>query len=237
MLFSREGRDAWWAGVCLLLVPGLIGWAAATSGLSAQAADGPAASPAAAAFPCVGIDGSSLSFDPAAPCHVIAFLGAGCPVARQYAGRLEEIAARYATRGVRVIGVDANRQDSAEEFSAAAREMGVTFPLVIDSRQQIARVLGATRTGGVVVLDALGTIAYAGRIDDQFAPGLTRPVATSHDLIAALDDILAGRPVATPRTDPVGCLITFDPAGTGAGAPESAPTFHRDVVPLLPSLV
>ena len=231
MLFSRKCRGLRWGGVCLLVVAGLIGGAATARCPTARAADGPAATPAAAAFPCAALDGSSIAFDPIAPCHVVAFLGAGCPVARQYAGRLEEIAARYAAQGVRVIGVDANRQDSPAEFSAAAHEMGVTFPLVMDPHQQIARALGATRTGGVVVLDALGTIAYAGRIDDQFAPGVTRPLATSQDLVAALDDILAGRSVATPRTEPVGCLITFEQAATVAEA--SAPTFHENIVPLL----
>ena len=183
------------------------------------------------AFPFETLDGSAIEFDTSARCHVIAFLGAGCPVARQYAGRLEAIAADYADQGVRVIGVDANRQDSADEFLAAAREMEVTFPLVMDSRQRIARALGATRTGGVVVIDQLGNVAYAGRVDDQFTPGVARPAATTHELTAALDDLLAGRPIAVPRTEPVGCLITFDRDSDLVA--EAAPTFHRDIVPLL----
>ncbi|MEI8317198.1 MAG: redoxin domain-containing protein [Planctomycetia bacterium] len=183
------------------------------------------------AFPFETLDGSAIEFDTSARCHVIAFLGAGCPVARQYAGRLEAIAADYADQGVRVIGVDANRQDSADEFLAAAREMEVTFPLVMDSRQRIARALGATRTGGVVVIDQIGNVAYAGRVDDQFTPGVARPAATTHELTAALDDLLAGRPIAVPRTEPVGCLITFDRDSDLVA--EAAPTFHRDIVPLL----
>jgi len=187
--------------------------------------------PATDLFPLKAVDGSGVAFDSAAPCHVIAFLGVGCPVARQYTGRLVEIAARYADRGVRVIGVDSNRQDTPEEFAAAADEMGVTFPLVLDQEQRIARRLGATRTGGVVVLDALGTVAYAGRVDDQYAPGIARSAPTVNDLVAAIDDLLAGRSVAVPRTEPVGCLITFD--RDARVADDSAPTFHREILPLL----
>lgn len=187
--------------------------------------------PGSAVFPLATIDGGELAFDPAAPCHVIAFLGVGCPVARQYATRLEEIAAARAGRGVRVIGIDANRQDSAEEFAAAAREQGVTFPLVMDHGQRIARALGATRTGGVVVLDSLGRVAYAGRVDDQFAPGVVRPEPTSRELETAIDDLLAGRAVSVPRTEPVGCLITFERAAPVVDA--AAPTFHADVLPIL----
>lgn len=216
----------------LLSVPVVALAIACLAGLTAvSAAELPAtATNAAEVFPIDAIDGSTIEFDASARCHVIAFLGAGCPVARQYAGRLETIAADYADRGVRVIGVDANRQDSAEEFSSAARENGVTFPLAMDPDQRIARALGATRTGGVVVLDALGSVVYAGRVDDQFAPGLARAAATTHDLTTALDDLLAGRPVAVPRTAAVGCLITFDRT---ASASEAAPTFHRDIVPML----
>ena len=197
-----------------------------------------AEAPAGALFPFPALDGREIAFDPAAPCHVIAFLGAGCPVARQYGSRLEEIAREYAGRGVRVIGVDANRQDSAEEFAAAGREIGVTFPLVMDPGQRIARSLGATRTGGVVLLDRLGEIAYAGRIDDQFAPGVAKPEATRRDLVAAIDEVLAGRPVSVARTEPVGCLITFDrtapaDAVTAAADAATAPTFHNDILPML----
>ena len=182
-------------------------------------------------FPLAGIDGGEIAFDPAAPCHVIAFLGVGCPVARQYATRLGEIADTYAERGVRVIGVDSNRQDSAEEFAAAGRELGVAFPLVMDPGQRIARALGATRTGGVVVLDRLGRIAYSGRVDDQFAPGLVRPEPTSRELVAAIDDLLAGRAPTVTQTEPVGCLITFD--REPAVAAEAAPTFHGEILPML----
>jgi peroxiredoxin len=233
MLFALDRGAGRQRALRLLAVPL---WTLAIAGLAglpaASAAEVPATETnAAEAFPFVALDGSAIEFDASARCHVIAFLGAGCPVARHYAGRLETIAADYADRGVRVIGVDANRQDSADEFLAAARETGVTFPLVMDPRQRIARALGATRTGGVVVLDALGSVAYAGRIDDQFAPGLARAAATTHELTAALDDLLASRPVAVPRTEPVGCLITFDRDGDLAA--EAAPTFHRDIVPLL----
>jgi len=36
-------------------------------------------------------------------------------------------------------------------------------------------------------------VRYHGRIDDQFAAGLQRPQATSHDLVDAIEAILAAR--------------------------------------------
>jgi len=161
---------------------------------------------------------------------VLGFLGTECPVARQYAERLGTIAATYADRGIVVLGVDSNRQDTAAEIAAVGRELGIQYPLLRDEGQRVARHVGATRTGGVVLLDAGGTVIYSGRIDDQFSPGLARPSATTRELTAALDDLLAGRPVALPRTEAVGCLIAFDrPA---APAPD-APTYTATIAPLL----
>ena len=78
---------------------------------------------------------------------VLGFLGAECPVARQYAERLGDIADRYADRGVVVLGIDANRQDTDEEIAALGRDLGLRYPLLRDAGQKIARHVGATRTG------------------------------------------------------------------------------------------
>src|SRR5438045_2731292 len=53
---------------------------------------------------------------------VVVFLGTECPLARHYAGRLVELAARYEPRGVAFVGIDANQQDSLAEMAHFARE-------------------------------------------------------------------------------------------------------------------
>ncbi|NBV44723.1 MAG: alkyl hydroperoxide reductase [Planctomycetia bacterium] len=161
---------------------------------------------------------------------VLGFLGAECPVARQYAERLGDIADRYADRGIVVVGIDANRQDTDEEIVALGRDLGLRYPLLRDAGQKIARHVGATRTGGVALVDAAGTVVYAGRVDDQFAPGVSRPAATTHELTDAIDAVLAGRPVVEARTAAAGCLIAFDRAAATA---TDAPTFTATIAPLL----
>ena len=76
-----------------------------------------------------------------------------------------------------------------------------------DVGNELADRLGVERTPEVFVLDADRVVRYRGRVDDQFGFGVHRPAPTRRDLAAALDDLLAGRPVATPRTEPVGCRI------------------------------
>ncbi len=50
---------------------------------------------------------------------------------------------------------------------------------------------------------------YLGRIDNRVEDfGKTRLQATEFDLRDALEAVLAGRPVAHPRTHAIGCAIT-----------------------------
>lgn len=63
-------------------------------------------------------------------------------------------------------------------------------------------------TPEVVVMQSDGTIRYQGAIDNWYvALGKHRPEATHHYLQDALDTLLAGRDVAQPRTNAVGCLV------------------------------
>ena len=52
---------------------------------------------------------------------VVAFLGVECPLAKLYGPRLQELADAYKDRGVAVIGIDSNQQDSLAEIAHYVR--------------------------------------------------------------------------------------------------------------------
>jgi peroxiredoxin len=138
---------------------------------------------------------------------VIAFLGTECPLAQAYAPRLAEVARDFEKRGVGFFGVDANQQDGPVAIGRFADKHGLPFPILKDVGNGLADRLEAERTPEVFVLDESRAVVYRGRIDDQYAIGIHRASATRHDLVDALEAVLDGRPVATPRTDAVGCKI------------------------------
>ena len=138
---------------------------------------------------------------------VLAFLGTECPLAEAYAPRLAELARDFGKRGVAFFGVDANQQDGPVAIGRFAAKHALPFPILKDVGNVLADRIGAERTPEVFVLDVSRAVVYRGRIDDQYAIGVHRPSSTRHDLVDALDAILAGRPVATPKTDAVGCRI------------------------------
>jgi mono/diheme cytochrome c family protein len=72
---------------------------------------------------------------------------------------------------------------------------------------ELADRLGVERTPEAFVLDSDRLVRYRGRVDDQFGFGVHRPAPSRRDLVAAIDQLLAGRSVTTPRTLTAGCKI------------------------------
>ncbi len=138
---------------------------------------------------------------------VVAFLGTECPLARLYGPRLEQLAADYAERGVRIVGIDSNVQDTPAEMAEFAREHGVTFPLLKDTNNVVADRFGALRVPEVFLLDDQRVVRYHGRIDDQFGVAQQRAQASRRDLATAIDELLAGNAVSQPELSAPGCFI------------------------------
>lgn len=138
---------------------------------------------------------------------VLAFLGTECPLAKLYAPKLDRLAAEYGKQAVAVIGIYSNAHDSISEIAAFARQHKLSFPQLKDSHNALADQVGAERTPEVFVLDRKRQVRYQGRIDDQYGVGFIRDKVSRLDLKAAIDELLAGKPVSQPRTEAVGCLI------------------------------
>jgi len=148
---------------------------------------------------------------------VVVFLGTECPLVRLYLPKLATLAREMEAQQIRLIGVDANAQDSAEEIATLARDYPLGFPLLRDADGKLADLLGAERTPEVFVLDDQGTVRYHGRIDDQFAIGAQRAAPTREDLRAALKALVAGKPIARPETEVAGCRIGRQAETAAAG--------------------
>src|SRR3954452_13275058 len=160
---------------------------------------------------------------------VVAFLGTECPLAKMYAGRLQKIADEYAQRGVAVVAIMSNVQDSLADIAAFVRERKIGYPVLKDLRNGVATIFAVDRTPMVFLLDRQRVIRYQGRIDDQYLVGINRDKPTHEDLRLAIDELLAGKIVSTPKTDSIGCIIgrAHEP---NANSPV---TYARDVAPIL----
>lgn len=138
---------------------------------------------------------------------VVAFLGVECPLAKLYSERLQAIQETYKARGITVIGVDANQQDSLAEMAAHARRHSLTFTFSKDKQQALVEALGATRTPEVFLLDENRVVRYQGRVDDQYGVGYVREKPTKNDLVDAIERLLTSQPIEDSYQSAPGCLI------------------------------
>ena len=146
------------------------------------------------------------------PATVVVFTCNHCPYALAWHERIAAVAGDYAARGVRVLAInpnDAERypRDSPQAMAARVAREPESWPMpyLHDASQQVARDFGARTTPDVFVFDAGGRLAYRGAPDADYDD----PEQNAAWLRAALDDVLAGRPVANPETEPVGCSIKW----------------------------
>ncbi len=141
------------------------------------------------------------------PVVVLAFLGTECPLAKLAVTKLNVLAKEFEPRGVAVLGINSNRQDSLVDLAAQAKEQDVGFRLLKDAGNKLADAAGAVRTPEIVVLDQQRAIRYVGRIDDQDGIGYRRETAKRSDLKIAIEELLAGKPVSVSTTEVEGCFI------------------------------
>ena len=138
---------------------------------------------------------------------VVVFVGGECPLVQQYLPRVAEISRQFENKGVVVLCIDSNVQDSPSEMAAFARKVNISVPILMDPEARIADAFGARRTPEVFVLDQQRVVRYRGRIDDQFEIGVQRPRPTRSDLISAIQEVLEGKTVSVPETRVIGCII------------------------------
>ena len=165
------------------------------------------------AFQLPGTDGTTYTLDSFKPARllVLVFTCNHCPYAQAYDERLIAIARAYSPKGVAVAAISANDADTYPDDSFAkmkdrARLLQLPYPYLYDQSQNVAKAYGAVCTPHIFVLNEKRELAYEGRVDDNWK----EPAAVKHrDLQNALDALLAGQPVPTPQTNPMGCSIKW----------------------------
>ena len=121
-------------------------------------------------------------------------------------------AEKYIPLGAAFVGINSNSvntkpDDSFEHMVARMNEHRFPWTYLHDESQAVAKAYGALRTPHFYVFDAERKLVYTGRGVDQ--PRDTSKM-TVNDLDNALADVFAGRPVAVPLTNPIGCNVKWD---------------------------
>jgi thiol-disulfide isomerase/thioredoxin len=154
------------------------------------------------------------------PILAIVFTCDHCPTAQLYEGRIKKLVADYGPKGVGFIAVQPNAvaaasahemnytdvDDSLDGMMIRAKYRHFTFPYLYDGdTQSTAEAYGPKATPHMFLFDKDRKLQFEGRIDNNQRESLVK----TQDTRAALDAMVAGKPVAVTTTPVFGCATKW----------------------------
>jgi peroxiredoxin len=148
---------------------------------------------------------------------VIEWFNHGCPFTEKHykSDKMQGLQRKYTEAGVVWIAVNstsdghANYRDAAmTRKEAEAYGTSATY-IVLDPSGKIGKLYGAKTTPDIFIVDPHGKIIYTGAADSINSTD-TEDIAKAENYIdLALTEATAGKPVATPETNPYGCGVKY----------------------------
>ena len=132
---------------------------------------------------------------------VLEWINQDCPVSHK-AHESRQMQDAYAKHAEKIVwlAIDSTHNAKPDRNRTYAAKMGLAYPILHDPDGKVGRTYQAKTTPHMFVIDAEGVLVYDGAIDDR---GKTNYVT------AAIEDLLAGKAVAKPRTQPYGCSVKY----------------------------
>jgi peroxiredoxin len=145
---------------------------------------------------------------------LVMFICQHCPFVKHIKAELARLGKDYINQNLGIVAISANDvnnypDDAPEKLKAMAAELDLLFPVCYDASQETAKAYTAACTPDFFLFDAGQKLVYRGQLDDS-RPSNGKPV-TGADLRAAIDAVLADRPVSTEQKPSVGCNIKWKP--------------------------
>jgi len=145
---------------------------------------------------------------------LVVFMCNHCPYVKHISRALAEFARDYQSKGLAVVGINANDVsthpgDSPQKMAEEVRQVGYTFPYLFDESQETAKRYRAACTPDFFLFDKNRRLVYRGQFDGS-RPGNNVPVI-GVDLRAAADAVLRGAAPSRDQKASMGCNIKWKP--------------------------
>jgi peroxiredoxin len=147
---------------------------------------------------------------------VLEWFNPGCPfvqIAHGKGGSLETMAKRETQNGVAWLAINSGapgKQGAGKAVNESAQKSWqLDHPILLDEEGTVGKTYGATNTPHMFVIDASGTLVYAGAIDDTRGGELDPGETKVNYVEQALSAVRAGKPVATAQTKAWGCGVKY----------------------------
>jgi peroxiredoxin len=140
-----------------------------------------------------------------------------CPfVAKHYgSGNMQKLQKEWTGKGVVWLTVSSSAPgkqgfvDAAKANALMKEKGGASTAVLLDHDGKAGKAYGAKTTPHMFVIDAKGTLVYAGGIDDKPSTDQADVATAKNHVSAALAELLAGKPVTTATSAPYGCGVKY----------------------------
>ncbi|MDF7807437.1 thioredoxin family protein [Pontiellaceae bacterium B12219] len=167
----------------------------------------------APAFSLPATDGNTYALSDFTEKWLVVFFTCNhCPYVIGSDENTRKIAEKFSEKGVRFVAINSNSpntyaEDDFDHMVARMAENKFPWLYLHDATQDIAEAYGALRTPHFYVFNEARELVYVGRAIDT---PRDHTQSTTHELEDALDELLAGKPVSQPVTNPIGCNVKWD---------------------------
>jgi peroxiredoxin len=140
-----------------------------------------------------------------------------CPFVRKHygAGNMQKQQAAATAAGVVWLTINSSavgkqgHLDAAAANAYVAKVGGRQSAYLLDADGKVGRLYGAKTTPHMYVVDAQGVLRYVGGIDSIPSADEDDIAKATPYVSEALAALAAGRPVATPTSEPYGCSVKY----------------------------
>lgn len=148
---------------------------------------------------------------------VLEWVNPGCPYVRKHydSANMQATQKGAAAQGVVWLAVNSTHpghydyKKPAEMAAWMKAHHAAPSATLMDSDGKIGRAYGARTTPHLYIVDAQGTLVYAGGIDDKPSPNPADVKSAKNFVNAALAEVAAGKPVTQAATRPYGCSVKY----------------------------
>jgi peroxiredoxin len=140
-----------------------------------------------------------------------------CPFVKKFygPGAMQKWQADYKAKGV--VWLSINSSASGKQGNYAAPELDQLLSsqgfagtaALVDPEGKAGQLYGAATTPQIFVIDPEGKVAYQGAIDDKAGTDPAEIALAKNYAVAALDEVLAGKPVSVQATKSYGCSVKY----------------------------
>lgn len=148
---------------------------------------------------------------------VLEWMNFECPFVKKHysSGNMQKLQAEAAANGVVWISVNSSAEGKQGYCSpdkmtqCIAREKSKAAQVILDPSGVVGKSYAAKVTPHLFIINKEGVLVYDGAIDSKSSTDAA-DVATADKLFAnALEEVLAGKPVANAKNKPYGCGVKY----------------------------